>query len=92
MAKTSFSETKKKQLVVSALEEVSKRIENGTVSSQLLTEVLRWGTENNKLEATKKQLEIELMRAKTDSIKSSSQSAIDYQKVIESMKTYRGEL
>lgn len=92
MAKTSFSETKKKQLVVSALEEVSKRIENGTVSSQLLTEVLRWGTENNKLEAIKKQLEIELMRAKTDSIKNSSQSAEDYQKVIEMMKVYRGEL
>lgn len=92
MAKTSFSETKKKQLVVSALEEVSKRIANGTVSSQLLTEVLRWGTEDRKLESAKKQLEIELLRAKTDSINNNSQSAVDYQEVMKMMKTYRGDI
>lgn len=92
MAKTSFSETKKKQLVVSALEEVSKRITNGTVSSQLLTEVLRWGTEDRKLESAKKQLEIELLRAKTDSINNNSQSAVDYQEVMKMMKTYRGDI
>lgn len=92
MARTEFTETKKKQLVASALEEVSKRIQDGTVSSQLLTEVLKWGTEDRKLETMKKQYEIELLKAKTQSIKDNSQSAEAYQEVIDAMKLYGGTL
>ena len=87
-----ISETKRKRLVADALELAEKKIKDGTASSQILTTIIKMGTEDAKLERIKKEYEIELLRAKTQSINAASKKDEQYEEVIAAMKEYGGAL
>lgn len=87
-----LSETKRKQLVADALSLAEKKIRDGTASSQILTTIIKMGTEDAKLERIKKEYEIELLRAKAQSINAASKKDEQYEEVIAAMKEYGGAL
>lgn len=87
-----ITETKRKRLVADALELAEKKIKDGTASSQILTTIIKMGTEDAKLERIKKEYEIELLRAKTQSINAASKKDEQYEEVIAAMKEYGGAL
>lgn len=87
-----ISETRRKKLVADALALAEKKIQDGTASSQILTTIIKMGTEDAKLERIKKEYEIELLRAKTQSINAASKKDEQYEEVIAAMKEYGGAL
>lgn len=87
-----ISESRRKKLVADALTLAEKKIQDGTASSQILTTIIKMGTEDAKLERIKKEYEIELLRAKTQSINAASKKDEQYEEVIAAMKEYGGAL
>lgn len=87
-----ITEPRRKKLVADALALAEKKIQDGTASSQILTTIIKMGTEDAKLERIKKEYEIELLRAKTQSITAASKKDEQYEEVIAAMKEYGGAL
>lgn len=84
----STPEARINQLVNKAYNIAEKQMEEGTVSSQVLTQFLKMGTaiEEAKLERLK--YENELIKAKTEAIRSSKNMEVLYENAIKAMKSY----
>lgn len=68
------SETEENQLISLAMARVKERLINGTASSQEVVHFLKLGSEQAKLEREKIERENELLRAKTESLKSAKKA------------------
>lgn len=84
-------EARENQLIAKAVDEAEKRIENGTASDSLLIHWLRQGTVKMQLEKEKLQADVELARAKSDSIAAAKQQTELAAEAIKAMKLYTGQ-
>ena len=78
------------QISAKALDEVERRIDNGTASSQILTTYSKMASKAERLEAEKKEVEIELARAKVDAMRALESQRELYENAILAMKRYKG--
>ena len=83
-------EARENQLIALAVDLVEQRLIEGTASSQETTHFLKLGSMKNKLEMEKLREENELLKAKTESIKSSKKSEELFEAAIKAMQRYSG--
>lgn len=83
-------EDQEDQLVSLAVDLAVQRLRDGTASNQLISEIIKMGTVKEKLSREKLQRENEMLRAKTEAIEASKNSAELYAKAIKAMSIYSG--
>ena len=83
-------EARENQLIALAVDLVERRLLEGTASSQETTHFLKLGSMKNKLEMDKLREENELLKAKTESIKSAKKSEELFEAAIKAMQRYSG--
>lgn len=83
-------EARDKQLQSLAYDVAEKLMREGKASSQIITHFLKRGTEEARLERQKLEHETELVKAKTEAIKNSSRSEIEYKEIIKALRSYAG--
>lgn len=67
-----------------------KQLEEGTASSQVISKFLELGTKEKELAIKRAEHENELLKAKTEAIKSQARSEEFYKKVINAFRSYSG--
>jgi hypothetical protein len=83
-------EARENQLISLAVDLAEKQLSEGTASSQVITHYLKLGSTKERIE---KEILIEqkdLIKAKTDSIKSAKRVEELYKNALDAMKTYSG--
>lgn len=83
-------EADEQQMISLAVDLARKQLVEGTASSQVMTHYLQLGSSKKKLEMEKMQLEKELLKAKTDAIKSEKNIEELYKNAIDAMRVYSG--
>lgn len=83
-------EARENQLVAAAIDLAEKQIIAGTASSQVLTHFLKLGSTKERLEKQILEEQKELLKAKTDSIRSAKQTEELYKNALNAMRTYSG--
>jgi len=77
-------------MIASAIDLAEKQLRNGTASSQVITHFLKLGSTTAKLEKEKLELDNEMTKAKTESIRSGKRIEELYMNALNAMKTYSG--
>lgn len=85
-------EGRESYLVDLAFKEVEKRLKAGTISSQLLTELLKLGTVRSQKALEKMETDIALSTSKIKFMESQENSEKVAREAIEALKTYRGHI
>jgi len=85
-------ESVENQLVGLAIDLAREQIEKGTASSQVITHFLKLGSSTARLEIEKMQRENELLKAKTDALKSQKKTEDLYRKALSAMRSYTGSI
>ena len=83
-------EARENQLVALAYDVAEQQLLDGTISSQVLSQLLKAGSTKNKLELTKLESENALLRVKAESIQSAARSDEIYTNALKAMKNYSG--
>lgn len=83
-------EARENQMIALAMDLVEQRLLNGTASSQETTHFLKLGTAKEKLERERLEKENELLKAKTEAIKSEQKMEELYREAIKAMGIYSG--
>ena len=83
-------EARENQMISLAMDLVEQRLLNGTASSQETTHFLKLGTAKEKLERARLEKENELLKAKTEAVKSGQRMEELYENAIKAMRTYSG--
>lgn len=83
-------EARENQLISLAIDLVEQRLTDGTASSQETTHFLKLASRKAKLEAERAELENELIKAKTQSIRDQADMKTLYQDAIKAMQRYSG--
>lgn len=83
-------EARENQMISLAMDLVEQRLLNGTASSQETTHFLKLGTVKEKLERERLEKENELLKAKTEAVKSGPRMEELYENAIKAMRTYSG--
>ena len=83
-------EMREQQLISLAVDLVEQRLRDGTASAQETTHFLKLASRKAKLEADRAETELELMRAKIQSIRDQADLKLLYKDAIEAMKRYSG--
>lgn len=65
-----------------------QQIENGTASSQVITQFLKMGDPKTRAENEKLRKEVELLNEKIATLQQSRRNESDYDKLIETLKSY----
>ena len=86
----STPEGRENEMIMLAYLEVEQRIRNHTATSQELVHFLKMGSEKERLEREKLEVEMELQRVKADAIESSKHMEELYNNAIDAMKLYSG--
>lgn len=81
---------REKQMISYAVDLAEKQLREGTASSQVITHYLKLGTNRERLEREKLELEKELLVAKTEALQSSKKVEELYINAINAMKVYSG--
>lgn len=84
-------EVEENYLISLAVEETKRRLENGTVSSQILTVLLKLATTKAQLEIEKLRSDIALQRAKEQEIADKASNSDLYAQALKAFKEYKGE-
>lgn len=77
-------------MISSAMRLAAKQLEEGTASSQVITHFLKLGSSVARREQERLEYETELLKAKTEAIRSDKRSEELYQDVIKAMRIYSG--
>lgn len=83
-------EARENQLISLAVDLVEQRLRDGTASAQETTHFLKLASRKAKLEAERAELENELIKAKTQSIRDQADIKTLYKDAIEAMRRYSG--
>ena len=83
-------EARANQLVALAYDLAEKQLREGTASSQVITEFLKLGSNENRLKMEKLEEENKLLRAKTEKIQSEQRSEEMFAEAIKAMRQYQG--
>lgn len=81
-------EAREKQLVNLAVQLAEKQLVDGTASAAVITHFLKLGTEKEKLERTKLETELELIRAKADNLNKDNDMKELTEKALNALKNY----
>lgn len=84
-------ETEENYLISLAVEETKRRLKNGTVSSQILTVLLKLATTKAQLELEKLRSDIALQKAKEQEIADKASNSDLYAQALKAFKEYKGE-
>lgn len=84
-------EAREKQLINLAVDEIERRLRNGTASSQILTALLKLATTKAQLELEKLRSDISLQQAKEREIDEKASNSDLYAKALEAFKSYKGD-
>lgn len=84
-------EARENQLINLAVDETERRLRNGTVSSQILTVLLKLATTRAQLELEKLRSDIALQRAKEQEIEDKASNSDLYAQALRAFKEYKGE-
>ena len=83
-------EARENQMIALAVDLAEKQLMEGTASSQVITHFLKLGSSKAELEREKRAMEAEMMRAKTESLKSQKKMEEVYINALNAMKRYSG--
>lgn len=83
-------EARENQLINLAVDEVERRLRNGTASSQILTALLKLATTKSQLELAKLRSDIALQEAKQKEMEDKANSSDLYAKALAAFKSYKG--
>lgn len=83
-------EDQEDQLISLAVNLAMKRLQEGTASNQLVTEIIKLGTQKERLAREKLERENELLRAKTEAIAAAKDNGEKYIRAIQAMREYGG--
>lgn len=83
-------EAREQQMINLAVDLAEQQLRKGTASSQIITHYLKLATSREELEKEKLKHEVELTRAKTESLKQQAKMEETYQKAIAAMRSYQG--
>lgn len=83
-------EARENQLIALAYDVAEQQLLDGTISSQVLSQLLKSGSVKGRAELKKLERENELLRVKAESIQSASRSDEIYQNALKAMKNYSG--
>ena len=83
-------EARENQLIALAVDMAEEQLRNRTASSQVITHYLKLGSSAERLEQEKKRLENELIRAKTEAVKSAERIEALYAEALDAMRDYGG--
>lgn len=83
-------EARENQLISLAVDLVEQRLRDGTASAQETTHFLKLASRKAKLEAERAELENELIKAKTQSIRDQADIKSLYKDAIDAMRRYSG--
>lgn len=83
-------EARRQQLIAKAYDLAEELIDNKTASSQVVTLLLKEGTEKAKLELEKLRKENELLKAKTEALESYRRQEELYAEAIRAISSYQG--
>ena len=83
-------EARENQLISLAVDLAEKQLSEGTASSQVITHYLKLGSTMERLEKEKLKQENELLKAKTESLKSAQRVEELYINALNSMRRYSG--
>lgn len=83
-------EARENQLIALAYDVAEQQLLDGTISSQVLTQLLKAGSARGQAELKKIERENALLKAKADAIQSSQQTTEIYANALAAMKTYSG--
>ena len=86
----STPEGRENEMIMLAYQEVERRIRNHTATSQELVHFLRMGSEKERLEREKLEVETELHKVKAEAIESGKHMEELYNNAIAAMKLYSG--
>ena len=86
----STPEGRENEMIMLAYQEVERRIRSHEATGPELVHFLRMGSEKERLEREKLEVEMELQRAKADSIESGKRMEELYNNAIAAMKLYGG--
>lgn len=86
----STPEGRENEMIMLAYQEVERRIRNHEATSQELVHFLKMGSEKERLEREKLEVEMELQRVKADAIESGKHMEELYNNAIAAMKLYGG--
>ena len=84
------AEARENQLISLAVDLAEKQLSEGTASSQVITHYLKLGSTIERLEKQKLDAEYELLKAKTDSLKSAKKVEELYLNALNAMRSYSG--
>lgn len=85
-------EERENQMIGYAVDLAEKQLREGTASSQVITHYLKLGTQKEKLEREKLQLEKDLLVAKTEALQSQKSTEELYKKALSAMSLYAGRV
>lgn len=89
-APASTPEIREHQLISLAVDLAEKQLSEGTASSQVITHYLKLASTKETLEKEKLKQENELLKARTDSLKSAKNVEALYKEALRAMRTYSG--
>lgn len=84
-------EARENQLVSLAVDLAEQQLIEGTASSQVITHYLKLGSTKEKLEQQFKEKQMELMDAKTETLKSTQRIEELYTNALNAMRNYSGQ-
>lgn len=85
------AEARENQMISLAVDLAEKQLQEGTASSQVITHFLKLGTTKAELEREKLRSENELLKARTEDLKTNKQIEEVYTKVLDAMRKYSGQ-
>lgn len=83
-------EARENQLIALAYDVAEQQLVDGTISSQVLTQLLKAGSTRGRAELLKLERENELLRAKTESLQSAQRTDELYANALRAMQNYSG--
>lgn len=84
------TEARENQMIALAIDLAEKQLMEGTASSQVITHYLKLGSTKERIEKERLERELELITAKTESLKSEKNREEIYSEAIKAMKSYSG--
>ena len=85
------AEGREKELINAAYNLAERRIREGTASDTMLSHFLKMGSRQSELDYKIKELEMELVAAKTEALRSQKRAEDKFTAAIEAMKKYGGD-
>lgn len=83
-------ELRENQIISLAMDLAEKQLRDGSASSQVITNFLKLGSTKERLEKQILEEQVELLKAKTDALKSQKTTEELYTKALDAMKRYTG--